>query len=97
MIKRYVTMMDDDPAGGGSYRTVQLAVTVTENTICAQSPNLYFISSLYTNIQPGVVIYTNLLLTAPLTGFNFVKTNGGTIYFLDDVTGMVGPATGNTC
>ena len=98
MIKRYVTMMAGVTAGGGgSYTTVQLATSNTENTICAQSPNLYFISGSLTNIAPGVVIYTNPLLTQPLAGFSFVKNNAGTIYYLDDTNGTVGSATGNTC
>lgn len=98
MIKRYVTMMAGVAAGGGgSYKTVQLATSNSENTICAESPNLYFISGSYNNIAPGVVIYTNPLLTQPLVGYSFVKNNAGTIYYLDDTNGTVGAATGNSC
>jgi hypothetical protein len=98
MIKRYVIMMSGVSAGGGgSYTTVQLATSNQENTICAQSPNLYFISGLLTNIAPGVVIFTNPGLTTRLVGFSFVKNNAGTIYYLDDTDGTVGAATGNTC
>jgi hypothetical protein len=98
MIKRYVTMMAGvTSGGGGSYTTVQLATSNTENTICAQSPDLYFISGLFNNIAPGVVIYTNPTLTTPLVGFSFVKNNAGTIYYLDDSDGTVGVPTGNTC
>lgn len=96
MIKQYVTMLTGATAGG-SYKTVQLAVTNNENTICAESPNLYFISGLYSNIATGVVIYTNPLLTQPLVGYSFVKNNAGTIYYLNDSTGEVGAPTGNTC
>ena len=98
MIKRYVTMAAGVTAGGGgSYTTVQLATSNIEGNICAQSPNLYFISGALSNISPGVVIYTNPLLTSPLVGFSFVKNNAGTIYYLDDTNGTVGAATGNTC
>jgi hypothetical protein len=98
MIRQYVTMMDvTTSGGGGGYNTVQLAVSNIENAICAESPNLYFISGLYSNIAQGVIIYTNPTLTAPLTGYSFVKTNAGTIYYLDDADGTVGVPTGNTC
>jgi hypothetical protein len=90
-------MMSGAAGGGGGYNTVQLAVSNVEGVICAQSPNLYFISNIYSNIAQGVVIYTNPLLTVPLVGYSFVKNNAGTIYYLDDANGTVGVPTGNTC
>lgn len=96
MIRRYIAALDNEGAGSG-YNVVQLAVSNDEGTICGESPNLYFISDLYVNINTGVTVYTNPLLTVPLTGFDYVKDNGGTIWFIDSATGVVGSPTGNSC
>lgn len=96
MIRRYVTALDNEGAGSG-YNVIQLAVDTVEGTICGQSPNLYFISDLYSGLSSGITIYTNPLLTVPLTGWEFVKDNGGAIWTIDSATGVIGSPTGNTC
>jgi hypothetical protein len=96
MIKRYVNALSGAGPSGG-YTVIQVAVSTVENQICGESPNLYFISGIYSNIGVGVVIYTNPQLTTRLTGYGYVKNNAGTIYYLDFGNGEVGVPTGNTC
>lgn len=66
----------------------------SEGTICASS-----VVTLYSAdpFAPGVTVYTNLALTTPLTGYQFIANADGIIYSINSVSGSVSAATGNTC
>ncbi len=56
------------------------------------------LETLYTDIAfaPGAFIYYDSSLSTPVTGFDYISVNG-VIYNLNDTTGEVGAATGDTC
>lgn len=45
----------------------------------------------------GVIMYTNLALSIPLTGYTFIADNTGDIYTIDSATGEVLTNTGTSC
>lgn len=63
--------------------------------ICGNEPIV-----LYSNepFDVGTVMYTNLAMTTPITGYNFIADSGtGIIHALNFATGVVGASTGYTC
>lgn len=48
-------------------------------------------------VYPGIILYFDKYLTIPVTFYNHVKLEDGTIYTLNSVTGYVGNDTGNRC
>lgn len=72
--------------------------TTTSITFCSSSFNTVYINgNLYTDIAPGVPVFTNNDLSTPLTGFDFIDNGGGEIFNIDSSTGIVGATTGNSC
>ena len=45
----------------------------------------------------GVIVYTNVGLTIPLTGYSYISDSSGSIYTIDTSTGQVLADTGSTC
>lgn len=71
-------------------------VSTTEPEVCTGPVGLILFSS--APFAPGVVLYTDNLLTTPLVGYNYITLGtGGAIYNISSTTGVVGAATGNTC
>lgn len=68
----------------------------SELTICATGNN-----TVYTDdgtISNGKIVYTDAALTVPLVGFDFILDSSiGTIYNINNATGLVGLPTGNSC
>jgi hypothetical protein len=62
-------------------------------TICFGSPITLYTE---TTFGIGVILYTDINLTIPLTGYSFV-VSGGDIYTVDPATGEVLASTGNSC
>lgn len=69
--------------------------TGTSAALCPAPQTTY-----YTNdgtITTGKTVFTDIGLTTPLAGFDFIMSPDGNIYAINNVTGVVGAATGNTC
>jgi len=80
----------------GSNAQAALFVAAGDN-VCAAIPIIIYIDHIAPFV-PGDVIYTDVNLTAPLTGFDFISNVAtGIIYTINSVTGVVGAATGDTC
>lgn len=62
--------------------------------VCGATP-----VTLYSNeaFAPGVVLYTDVALTTPVTGFLYITLTGYNIYNLNASTGVVGSDTGSVC
>lgn len=74
----------------GSY----LLDTIIYN-ICGDSPVTLYSSSPF---APGVVMYTNIELTVPVTGYTYISSSSsGNIFHLNSSTGIVGADTGSSC
>jgi len=63
--------------------------------ICAASEGVFYTTD--GNITTGQTVYTDASLGTPLAGADFIVDPNGIIYAIDNVTGVVGAATGNTC
>lgn len=68
----------------------------TTGTICGNVWPVW-IDAAYTDVIPGITVYTDTALTIPLTGFNFIGSLAGTIFNINSGTGVVGSSTGLTC
>lgn len=84
------------PAPPGSIG-ISRNTTVDISTICGASPTTVYISNVYTDIVPGVVVYTDSGMTTLLIGNSYIQDGGGAIYNLDPGTGVVGASTGFAC
>lgn len=67
-------------------------------TFCATvAATVYINGNLYSDIAPGVPVFTDNGLTTPLTGQSFIDNAGNLIFNIDSGTGIVGTSTGNIC
>lgn len=63
--------------------------------ICGESPVTLYSSSPFAT---GVIMYSDIGLTVPVTGFTFISSiSGGNIFQLNTSTGVVGTDTGSAC
>lgn len=69
--------------------------TGTSAALCPAPLTTYYTAA--GNITTGVTVYTDINLTIPLAGFDFILSPDGNIYAIDNVTGVVGGLTGNSC
>lgn len=62
--------------------------------ICGNEP-----ITLYSNspFGSGVIMYSDVGLTTPVTGYTFIANASGAIYAINPSTGVVGAATGTVC
>lgn len=68
-----------------------------ESGICSDVEKVVFISS-SSSIGTGVTVYTDAGLTVPLVGYSFfTETVSGTIWNINNSTGVIGTSTGNSC
>lgn len=68
-----------------------------ENTtyaICGATPVTLYSSNPFGS---GVIMYTNIGLTSPVTGYTYITTAGSDIYAINNTTGLVGADTGSSC
>lgn len=84
-------------ANGSCVRVLNLRYAVLEADVCDATPQPLYLLVAYTDIVPGAVVYTDLELTTPLTGYSFIVSAAGVIYALSSTTGEVGAVTGGTC
>ena len=80
---------DGNPIGGVTGNT--------EGETCFSPLQQLYLSPPQTIIQPGATLYYDACLTELVTGFTFVKDDGGQIFFLHPIFGIVGSPTGNSC
>lgn len=73
----------------GSY----LLDTILYN-ICGNSPVTLYSASPFNS---GVTMYSDVGLTTPVTGYDYIAPNTGQIYEINTGTGVVGVDTGNSC
>ena len=73
--------------GGSPYNTAKARYSTTNN-ICGMTTgtNVFYNGPCF---NEGVIVYTNTARTTPLTGYNFIETNGF-IYNISSTTGEVG-------
>jgi len=62
--------------------------------ICANSPVTYYTNAPF---AVGVVVYTNIGMTIPLTGYTYIAESSGKIYTISSTTGQVLADTGSSC
>jgi len=62
--------------------------------ICGATP-----ATVYSNapFASGITIYSNIGLTVPLTGYNYITVSGFNIFAINPSTGVVGADTGSAC
>lgn len=81
---------------GGAGLPVSAAVAVLEVNVCA-APIMTF----YTidgTLTPGNVLFDDIAMTTPHAGDSFMlNANTSSIFAIDNVTGVIGAATGNSC
>jgi hypothetical protein len=65
--------------------------------ICDNAPVTVYISAAYSNIEPGVTVYSDPALAFPLTGFDYIVREGDDIYHINAITAVVGASTGGGC
>ena len=70
-------------------------VSTTEMAVCSSPVGLILFST--ATFAPGVTLYTDIELSTPVTGYNYIKSSGGMIYNLNTSTGVIGATTGNSC
>jgi hypothetical protein len=73
--------------GGSPYNRAKARYSVTNN-ICTLTTgtNIYYDGPCF---NQGTIVYTNSTRTTPLTGYNYIETNG-LIYSINSTTGEVG-------
>ena len=62
--------------------------------ICGNSPVTYYTNAPF---AVGVVVYTNIGMTIPLTGYAYISDSSGKIYSISSSTGQVTADTGSSC
>lgn len=68
--------------------------------ICGNTPVTLYTSVPFAPASVDVnnpIIYTDITLTTPLTGYSYIVSEDGVIYALNSSTGQLGGATGNDC
>ena len=79
---------------GTVYTGSYLYDTVIYN-VCGDTPHTLYSSAPFAT---GVVLYTNIGLTTPLTGYTYVAAvSTGLIYNINSSTGVIGTSTGSSC
>ena len=70
---------------------------VVTGSICSQTPvTVYTVSG--AGFTTGDTVYTDNTLTTPLIGYNYIsELITGTIFNINNGTGVIGTSTGNTC
>lgn len=63
-------------------------------TICGETP-----VTLYSSVPfgPGAIMYSDIGLTTPLTGYTYITKPGSSIHAINTSTGVVGIDTGSSC
>lgn len=79
--------------GGGN--PIELRFGPDEGSVCGETPTTYYLTPPYNALAIGVIIYTDLNMTATI-GSGYVISPGGTIYIVNS-SGMVTGLTGNSC
>ncbi len=65
--------------------------------ICAETPVTVY-TALGSGITTGVTVYTDAGLTNELFGYDYIsEVVDGTIYNINDISGVIGTTTGNSC
>lgn len=62
--------------------------------ICGGSPVTYYTSAPF---AIGVIVYTNIGMSIPLTGYSYIADSSGNIYTMNSATGEVLSDTGSDC
>lgn len=62
--------------------------------VCGDSPTTLYSSSPF---APGITMYSDVGLTTPVTGYNYIADSTGEIYAIDSSTGVVGADTSSNC
>jgi hypothetical protein len=78
----------------GSVYTGQYLLDNILYNICGESLVTLYSSNPFGS---GTIMYTNIGLTAPITGYTYITTSGRKIYALNNTTGLVGVDTGSSC
>jgi hypothetical protein len=69
--------------------------TGTSAALCPATLVTYYTAS--GTLTTGDTVFTDAALTIPLAGNTFILSPDGNIYAIDNVTGVVGAASGNSC
>lgn len=69
--------------------------TGTSAAMCPLANTTYYTDD--GTITTGKTVYTDINLTTPLSGFDFILSPDGNVYFINNVTGVVGAANGSSC
>jgi hypothetical protein len=83
-------------ATGAGFPVTVVGQAVTAVNICAAGDVLSEFTDDGT-VTTGKIVYANVGLTIPLAGYDFIVAPDGNIFAIDNVTGLVGAATGGTC
>lgn len=77
------------------YEEFEVKVSTVISDVCGKTPITVYTSSI---LNSGSHVYTDSLLTVPLTGYKYINRSGyATIYHIDDITGVIGFPSGSTC
>lgn len=82
---------------GGECIPLEVGLGNTEGEACLDNTTVYIQNPPDGAIATGAILYTDCTFETPIVGFLFVRDPGGTLYDLNDGTGVVGDPTGNSC
>lgn len=86
------------PGGNENAVKIQVRVTALPNDICSKPFIDGYIASIYSDIAPGVVVFKDLELTQPMTGYKFIMSNQGPdVYVFNQANATVQYKSGTTC
>jgi hypothetical protein len=100
MIDRYYMAQDasSTPPAAGFTRTLILSTLSNFGNHCNLSPETVYTASNAATISPTMPLFFDDALTTPVLGYSYVSDPVvGTIYNLNDLTGVVGSNTGQSC
>lgn len=86
--QKQITVPTGTVYSGNYYRSNNLY------TICGTTPLTLYSSAPF---AAGIIMYSDIGLTTPVTGYTFITTNSSNIYGLNTSTGVVGTDTGSAC
>lgn len=85
-------LSSEGSCGSGNPYAVRLGNDL--DIICGADSALVYVANY---LEAGVFIYTNINLTTPVTGYNYVVAPSGLIYVLNSITGEVVSNSGSVC
>ncbi len=100
MIERYYLAIDASttPPPAGFPRTLVIATFSNYPNICTLPEQTLYTASTAAAIAPGMTLYFDDALTNPVTGYSYVRDIfNGSIFNLNDLTGVIQSDTGQRC